>query len=533
VVGSAGVRLLQNQDVNRQRSDPHKLIDLNNSNGIGNTIELKAGSLYQKQIVTEPVTLFGLGNAAPIDVSRVVMTNGTPQNQILPGTDQAFRQNLHIVTSCPFLYTWDGSHYRFVTDVLWRGPLGLRVSADRFAPHDQSADYVKIPRGAIKATNGLYDLTITEELWETTYLDMARLVAVDHPALADVYVDERMNFGPPLPFKLYTVRRPRTPRSVIDGHERSWLKETARRDGNYSHAFERTRYHGVTKPAELIMDLGPLPPGAPVRLFLTGWIFPTGSSVNVAVSRNRSMAMIPPQIAVIDSKGRWKTIIPAAGYPTGRNKTMVIELGRFEGPGHRVRLRTTAELYWDRIFFTAGEPPAPVRSTVLNPVASALHYLGYCREYRESENGPFLYDHDRVQPGPRWRDQEGLFTRYGEVTRLLQKADDQYVMMNSGDEVWLRFDGRRLPALPAGWARDFVLVTDGWDKDADPNTAAGTTVGPLPFHGMKHYPYAPEQHYPASPALRAYGAAYNTRRVTSRPFQEALVHGHLPYPAAP
>ena len=43
---------------------------------------------------------------------------------------------------------------------------------------------------------------------------------------------------------------------------------------------------------------------------------------------------------------------------------------------------------------------------------------------------------------------------------------------------------RALPPLPAGWVRDYVLVLDGWDKDADKNTVAGQTVEPLPFHGM-------------------------------------------------
>jgi tetratricopeptide (TPR) repeat protein len=524
---------IHTQDLAHNRDTPHSLHDLNNSYGIGNTVELKAGDLYQKRLVTEPLTDFGLGGAERADVLRVIMTNGTPQNMLLPAVDQLWAPTVHIVDSCPFLYAWDGSHYRFVTDVLWRGPLGLRVSADRFAPHDQTLDFVKIPHGVLQPTDGIYDLAISEELWETTYLDMARLVAVDHPAAADVFVDERMNFGPPLPFKLYTVQHPRTPKSVTDRRGRSWLREVAQRDGVYSHAFEPTRYKGVTKPSELVLDLGPLPPGAPVRLFLTGWIFPTGSSINVIASRDSKVRVIPPQIAVTDRRGRWKTIIPALGYPTGRNKTMVVEIGRFEGPEHRVKLTTTAELYWDQIFFTAGEAPAPVRVTSLAPAAADLHYLGFCREYRESEDGPFLYDHDRLEKGPRWRDQEGLFTRYGDVRPLLQRVDDQYVIMNAGDEVWMRFDGRRLAPLPDGWVRDFVMLTDGWDKDADPNTATCATVAPLPFHGMKRYPYGADERYPGREALRQYRATYNTRRVSARPFFEAIVRGQAPYPAGP
>jgi len=67
-----------------------------------------------------------------------------------------------------------------------------------------------------------------------------------------------------------------------------------------------------------------------------------------------------------------------------------------------------------------------------------------------------------------------------------------------------------------------VLVTDGWDKDANINTLASQTVEPLPFHGMKRYPYVPDERYPDTPALRRWRRDYNTRRVTRRPFLEAV-----------
>ena len=57
------------------------------------------------------------------------------------------------------------------------------------------------------------------------------------------------------------------------------------------------------------------------------------------------------------------------------------------------------------------------------------------------------------------------------------------VIMGSGDEVRLRFRAAGLPALPAGWKRDFLLLVDGWAKDADANTAFSQSVQPLPFHG--------------------------------------------------
>jgi hypothetical protein len=36
-------------------------------------------------------------------------------------------------------------------------------------------------------------------------------------------------------------------------------------------------------------------------------------------------------------------------------------------------------------------------------------------------------------------------------------------------------------------------------------------VGPLPFHGMKEYPYAPGESYPADAEHQRYLRVYNTR----------------------
>ena len=77
----------------------------------------------------------------------------------------------------------------------------------------------------------------------------------------------------------------------------------------------------------------------------------------------------------------------------------------------------------------------------------------------------------------------GRYTRFGDVRALLASADDRYVVFKGGDAVRLEFDAAGLPPVPAGWTRDWVIVLDGWDKDADKNTVAGQTVEPLPFHG--------------------------------------------------
>ena len=68
-----------------------------------------------------------------------------------------------------------------------------------------------------------------------------------------------------------------------------------------------------------------------------------------------------------------------------------------------------------------------------------------------------------------------------------------------------------LPPVPQGWKRDFLLVVDGWAKDADANTAYSQSVLPLPFHKMSSYPYPAAEHYPDDQKHRDYLRDYLTR----------------------
>jgi len=83
-------------------------------------------------------------------------------------------------------------------------------------------------------------------------------------------------------------------------------------------------------------------------------------------------------------------------------------------------------------------------------------------------------------------------------------VDDKLLIMGSGDELRLRFPAAGLPALPANWKRDFLLLVDGWAKDADANTAYSQSVAPLPFHGMSQYPYPGRERFPDSRVQQDY-----------------------------
>ena len=94
----------------------------------------------------------------------------------------------------------------------------------------------------------------------------------------------------------------------------------------------------------------------------------------------------------------------------------------------------------------------------------------------------------------------GLATRYGDVTDLLEETDDLMIVFTAGDEVTLKFNADELPKLGQGMARSYFFLSDGWDKDSDRNTVEGLTVLPLPYHGMKSYPYSEGDAFPNTEA---------------------------------
>jgi len=494
----------------------------NNALGIGARLELRAGDIYQTRVATGPTTHFGLGPHLKADVLRVEWPNGVPQTVYFPGSDEDVVEREMLKGSCAFAYTWDGKRFRFVTDAMWRSalgmPLGLMGSTSAFAPAGASQEYVRIPGDALQPRDGRYVLQLTEELWETAYADEVKLVAVDHPDSVDVFVDERFVPPGPVTLRIFQIAQRTVPLSAIDERGNDVLAALRESDDVYVSNLTPTQYQGVVDPHDLVLDLGRDAGRPGTFLFLRGWIYPTDASINVALSQQPSTRVAAPSLEVRNAEGQWQTAIANLGFPSGKDKTMVIDLaGKFPTADHRVRIRTSMQIYWDQAFVARALTNNPVKTTTLAPVSADLHFRGFSRMYRKGGRyGPYWFAYDDVAKESPWRPIEGAFTRFGDVLPLLQNADDMYVVMGPGDEATIQFDASSAASLPPGWKRDFLLYTDGWIKDSDLNTAFGTTVGPLPFHGVKAYPYGPEDAYPTDAERQRYLREYNTRVVKRR-----------------
>jgi tetratricopeptide (TPR) repeat protein len=495
-----------------------------NSFGIGGEIEARSGLLVQKQVITGPVVHIGLGTRQVIDVVRILWPNGVPQAEFGEEVDDELVAEQRLKGSCPWVFAWDGTRMSFVTDFLWRSPLGLRINAQDTAGVVQTEDWVKIGGGQLVPKDGSYDVRITAELWETHYFDHVSLMVVDHPEDTDVWVDERFSAASPPALNVYAFRGLKPVDGAWDDSGRNVTSLVETFDGQYLDTFERGRYQGIARyhAVEFVVD-ELADPARQLSLVARGWIYPTDSSINVAVGQGTETAPSGLALDAMDAQGQWYEIRPDIGFPAGKNKTILVSLAGLAG-ARRLRLRTNLEIYWDQLAVATPAGAEP-RTTRLAASRADLRFRGFSQTVSPRGKTPETPLYNIVESrSQRWRDLTGYHTRFGDVRELLQGVDDRYVIMNAGDEMQLLFPEQPAPA--AGWRRDFVLIGDGWEKDGDYNTGHSQTVLPLPSHDTPAYGSADTtlelEDDPVYRRHRGDWERFHTRYVTPRAFIRGL-----------
>jgi len=504
-----------------------------NKFAFGAKVEVRAGELYQKMEVQghngylsqDSSTLWiGLGQAAQADTVTVRWPSGILQSEVNVPADQVvhIRELNRKGTSCPLLYTWNGTEFEFVTDFLGGCAIGALEAPHRYSIPDTD-EYVRIEGSQLVPRDGRYLLNLNNQLEEVIMFDQAQLLAVDHPAGTEIYPNERLLPEPPFPeYRIYTANGARPPVSAVDDSGTDILPLISAKDRVYPDSFRLLPFKGYAETHSMTLDLGDLKGARKILLLMDAWIDYADSSSNLAASQ-AGLQLRAPYLQVKDAAGRWETVIPEMGFPAGLPKTMTVDLtGRFLSNDHHVRIVTNMCIYWDRIRVdTSAE--APIRVTRLDPVSADLHFRGYPTYFSPDGKLPWIYDYRRIQPAAAWGTHAGAYTRFGDVLQLLLKRDDEYVITCHGDEITLGFDAGKVPPLSDRWVRDYLLYVDGYGKDMDINALYPEVVGPLPFHSMSVFPYPLSEKYPDDAEHQKYRKLYNTRIY---PAERAVIAPH-------
>jgi Flp pilus assembly protein TadD len=490
-----GVRILRNEGGNRRGALSLRLeARVSNRSAAGSKVEIRAGSLLQRRETSlatpaaAPADLvFGLGGRQGVDAVRVWWPAGIVQAELKPPADRPLIMTEldRKPSSCPYLFTWNGRRFEFVTDFLGGGELGYWV-APGVRNHPDPDEYVRIPDHALRPKDGRYELRVTNELEEVLYLDHLRLVVVTHPDGTEVYPNEGL-VSPPFPASvLHVVTNRRPPSAVIDDYGHDVAGATRAIDRRYPDDFALVDIRGYAEPHGLTIRVD----RTAEVLLLTGWTDYAFSSDNVAAAQ-RGLQLSAPALQVRDAAGAWRTAVAEIGIPVGRPQTVVVDLRRSELRGHReFRVATNMRVYWDRIAAADAVDRGALETVRLDPAAADLAWRGFSGELTPDGREPFGYDYARVSMTSPWKTMPGRYTAEGDVRPLLVAVDDRFVVARPGDEIALGFDAAALRPVAAGWTRTFLLYANGFSKEMDVNSASPDHVGPLPFHGMTGYPAA-------------------------------------------
>lgn len=512
-----------------------------NLEGVGAKVEVRAPGLWYRQEVAagggylschNSELLFGIGERLRVDFVRGIFPSGIRAAQItLANNRLSLNEPMGEPPSCPYLYFWNGARFEFLCDVLAAGTIGELVTPTEYL-NLPPFEPVKIDGAKLQPKDGAYQFSLVNQLPEVDYIEQARLMAIDHPADVEVYPDNRLTEHPrPPALRLFAVRDIRSPLTATDDEGHDVLSLIARPDRRYHTDVQPLRWRGFARRHSLTLDLGDLTPTPPNRnlkpvLLLRGYVVWGGSSTALGAGQ-AGVFYEMPKLEARDAAGRWRVVDPDMGIPAGHPRTIVVPLelgnwgiGKLRNGRVQVRITTNMTVYWDevRVGFAKPFTPHAIRNTQYairihnTPLReAALRRLGYPQPTSPDGRKPYLYDYHRRADFKDMPSLAGGFTRYGDVTPLLQERDDMFAIMNHGDEVRMSFDAALLPPPPPGWKRDFVLSLWGYGKSTDVNTAHSLTVEPLPFAAMSRYPYPPSECYPMDEKHLRYRAEYNTR----------------------
>ncbi|MEN9676388.1 MAG: hypothetical protein RIS76_2284 [Verrucomicrobiota bacterium] len=526
-VGGEGLKFLRNDGGSANGLLKLRLLgNRSNASALGIKVELASGGWHTLRTVQQLPMEIGIGKRSQLDLvstrwfdTKLDTTEVTTDCKV-PLT--VFELVLP-TGSCPYLYAWDGTRHRFITDLLGAAPVGLPVAPGRFIEADPD-ELVRIgSEREFQPRDGHYELQLTEELREILYLDTARLLAVDHPAGTEVFSTGKLVPGRPFPKSELLQLGGRQPlRSAVlsptgSTDARDVTTDLTETDGVRVSplALRGTHYRGLAEPFGITLDFGELATDRPLVLALTGWLRFGGGMANIAAAHNPDFPFPFPVLEAETPRG-WQPVDVTVGAPAGKTKGIVVDLtGRLPAGARRLRLSQAFEIHWDRIaLFTES---AKANATALNPTSSDLHWRGYSEFENRPWTDPLTPDYTRVKSSPPWRiTPSGWATRYGPVDELLAEDDNGLAVIAGGDELTLKFATAQVPAKADGVERDFFLFTTGWDKDADYHVARGTTIEPLPWRDMDDQRHGQESR-PGFPS-DALHERFNTRWVGEKTF---------------
>ncbi|MBU1411903.1 hypothetical protein KKD52_08150 [Myxococcota bacterium] len=403
--------------------------------------------------------------------------------------------------SCPYVYLPNGKNgWRYQGDL---SGSTLASGITFFKPEFYGDNMYDL--GDFAPADGSYDLRLREVIFETSYIDRAALVLVDVPDGVRPYTtwSYTSQLGHVSPTGFLTTRAAKAPVSAHREDGTDVLAALKAADG----APLPVKPHELSR---VILDFGPIANPRHAKLVITAW----------GVYEDFRATQKPPfssatVIETQDAGGRW-VVRKITGKAAGDAKTWAIDLGGVltrDNTKLRLTLAHNPSVLdvLDAVALDDSAPLTPKITIVAPKVATLLQ--GGATKVTTSTLGNRIHATDERLPLREEALMTGMATRYGDVLPLLGKTEDRFVIMVHGDELRLQF---KAPALRPGMRRQAFLLANMWYQlKSHPFAKLSGTIEPLPFAGMKTYPYAPEAWPHRNDRSYAdYLKTWNTRKIT-------------------
>ncbi len=278
-----------------------------------------------------------------------------------------------LLTSCPFIYVFDGTDYLFSGEIF----------SGAIQPGLERDDYLPLP--PVHPVDGTYKIKITNELKEKQFVNLAELIIVDHPNDVSVLFDK---YGTP-----YTLTAPQPPLSAVTADRTDILLLLKEKDSQCSTGIEGiTGENGInTITLEFVR-----PPGASsatllIRARNSLWMETVSASIHEMFGEryntfSEKRDQVPgdklrkwqldqnlPLSVFLEKKNKWEFVdyFNIAGPAALRDDIIHLELDGVASDTIKIKLETGYK-FWETDY-AAMEFSAPVTVTpVVIPAAEAI-----------------------------------------------------------------------------------------------------------------------------------------------------------------
>lgn len=242
---------------------------------------------------------------------------------------------------CPFVFVWNGSEYVMDNNLLPTSELGNGTDVN---------DYYRLEQLLVPFYTGRwfswYSLQISEFENEHSYIDQAKLIAVDH--------DSDVNIAVTPSGEILTYRNPEDPVSCIDNNGTNRLDEILQMDGNVS---DPTTYFYGTTGDYLILNFGQI----------------DSENAKLILRDDMKSHEICIHVQIKNAEGEWETSVIVS--PRDYWATEAVDLSEYlvQSEDFMVRLVWTSPHRLDYVGLDT-TPQASITKTYTRPI-SAIHSI--------------------------------------------------------------------------------------------------------------------------------------------------------------